>query len=155
MLDVSPFQEKPCAFSDAFPDEVLHIVGTQHDPGFGIFSNGVDVRRHIECLKLHYIINVFFQHLDQAVVEVLRNKALHMIRLVGEEVLESLKWSHSQIHVNQLDAGFLLVILRNVLWSDIELLAVDGHDFDLMSGVEQSRDDAVHGHRAAFKGRIG
>ena len=155
MLDIGALQEETCAFGDAFPNQVFHVVSSQHDQGFRILADGLCVRSHEKGLHLNHVVIVLLQHLDESVGEFLGDETLYMVRLVGEQVGKSLEGFDAQVHVDELDACLAPVVLRDVVDADIVLLAVDGKDLDMMPGIEEAVDDAVHGHGTAFEGRIG
>ena len=78
-----------------------------------------------------------------------------MVRLFGEEVEEGLHRAHTQVDVDEFDAGLFLVFLGDVGLADMVFLVVHGQDLDVMAGLKQSGDDAVHRHGTAFGCGVG
>ena len=78
-----------------------------------------------------------------------------MVGFFGEQVEKRLRGLDAQVDIDEFDARFPLVFFGNVAFLDMEFLAVDRQYLDLMTRFEQAGDDAVHGHRAAFGGRVG
>ena len=115
-----------------------------------MLAYGLDIGRHIEHLQLHHIELFFLQHFSQSRLEILRDEALHMVRLLGEQVEKSLQWLDAQVDVDKLYASLLPVILGDVAFLDVIFLVVDGQYLDLMPSFQQTRDDAVHRHGTAF-----
>ena len=125
MLDEGALQEETGALGDAFPDEMFHVVGSKHDGSLGVFAEGLHIGGHEKRLELDHVVDVGLQHFDEAVGKLLRDETLHMVRLLGKQVLESLEGAHPQIHVDELDAGILPVFLWDVVGGDVVFGAVD------------------------------
>ena len=71
MLYVDFLRQESGFFGNAFPNQVLDVVGAKHDKGFRMFPDGVDVGGHVKHFQLNHVKLFAVQHLDEPFVEVI------------------------------------------------------------------------------------